>query len=208
MLYRLYQKHIFPHLLNQVMQTPSLMDLRRELLLGVSGEVLEIGFGTGINLAFYQNVDTVYALEPNAAVFQLAQERIDAAPFLVEHIAASAEQLPFADEQLQHVVSTWTLCSIADLAQSLREIYRVLQPGGTLHVVEHVLNRQSLSIQRLQHLLTPIQKKVADGCHLNRDIEVALLETGFELGEVRYIDVAGIPSLAQRMLLARVHKPK
>ena len=208
MLYRLYQKHIFPHLLNQVMQTPSLMDLRRELLLGVSGEVLEIGFGTGINLAFYQNVDTVYALEPNAAVFQLAQERIDAAPFLVEHIAASAEQLPFADEQLQHVVSTWTLCSIADLAQSLREIYRVLQPGGTLHVVEHVLNRQSLNIQRLQHLLTPIQKKVADGCHLNRDIEVALLEMGFELGEVRYIDVAGIPSLAQRMLLARVHKPK
>lgn len=208
MLYRLYQKHIFPHLLNQVMQTPSLMDLRRELLLGMSGEVLEIGFGTGINLAFYQNVDTVYALEPNAAVFQLAQERIDAAPFLVEHIAASAEQLPFADEQLQHVVSTWTLCSIADLAQSLREIYRVLQPGGTLHVVEHVLNRQSLSIQRLQHLLTPIQKKVADGCHLNRDIEVALLETGFELGEVSYIDVAGIPSLAQRMLLARVHKPK
>lgn len=199
MLYRLYQKHIFPHLLNQVMQTPSLMDLRRELLLGVSGEVLEIGFGTGINLAFYQNIDTVYALEPNAAVFQLAQERIDAAPFLVEHIAASAEQLPFADEQLQHVVSTWTLCSIADLAQSLREIYRVLQPGGTLHVVEHVLNRQSLNIQRLQHLLTPIQKKVADGCHLNRDIEVALLETGFELGEVRYIDVAGIPSLAQRM---------
>lgn len=208
MLYRLYQKHIFPHLLNQVMQTPSLMDLRRELLLGVSGEVLEIGFGTRINLAFYQNIDTVYALEPNAAVFQLAQERIDAAPFLVEHIAASAEQLPFADEQLQHVVSTWTLCSIADLAQSLREIYRVLQPGGTLHVVEHVLNRQSLNIQRLQHLLTPIQKKVADGCHLNRDIEVALLETGFELGEVRYIDVAGIPSLAQRMLLARVHKPK
>ena len=208
MLYRLYQKHIFPHLLNQVMQTPSLMDLRRELLLGVSGEVLEIGFGTGINLAFYQNIDTVYALEPNAAVFQLAQERIDAAPFLVEHIAASAEQLPFADEQLQHVVSTWTLCSIADLAQSLREIYRVLQPGGTLHVVEHVLNRQSLNIQRLQHLLTPIQKKVADGCHLNRDIEIALLETGFELGEVRYIDVAGIPSLAQRMLLARVHKPK
>ena len=208
MLYRLYQKHIFPHLLNQVMQTPSLMDLRRELLLGVSGEVLEIGFGTGINLAFYQNIDTVYALEPNAAVFQLAQERIDAAPFLVEHIAASAEQLPFADEQLQHVVSTWTLCSIADLAQSLREIYRVLQPGGPLHVVEHVLNRQSLNIQRLQHLLTPIQKKVADGCHLNRDIEVALLETGFELGEVRYIDVAGIPSLAQRMLLARVHKPK
>ncbi|HAA07872.1 MAG TPA: SAM-dependent methyltransferase, partial [Acinetobacter schindleri] len=109
MLYKLYQKHIFPHLLNQVMQTGSLMDLRRELLLGVSGEVLEIGFGTGLNLPFYQGVDTVYALEPSTEIFKLGQERIQAAPFVVEHILASAEVLPFDRDQLENVVSTWTL---------------------------------------------------------------------------------------------------
>ena len=208
MLYKLYQQHIFPHLLNQVMQTPSLMDLRRELLLDISGEVLEIGFGTGLNLPFYQSVDKLYALEPNADIFKLAETRIQQAAFPVEHIQASAETLPFAANSLQHVVSTWTLCSIAELEQSLQEIYRVLQPGGTLHVVEHVLNRQNLNIQRLQHLLTPIQKKVADGCHLNRDIEAALLETGFEIETLSYVDAEGIPKIGQRMLLARFRKPQ
>lgn len=208
MLYKIYQQHIFPHLLNQVMQTPALMDLRRELLLGVSNEVLEIGFGTGLNLPFYQLVDKLYALEPNADIFRLAETRIQQAAFPVEHIQASAETLPFAANSLQHVVSTWTLCSIPDLEQSLKEIYRVLQPGGTLHVVEHVLNRQNLKIQHLQHLLTPIQKKVADGCHLNRDIENALLETGFEIESLNYIDAAGLPKIGQHMLLARLRKSR
>lgn len=208
MLYKLYQQHIFPHLLNQVMQTPSLMDLRRELLLDISGEVLEIGFGTGLNLPFYQSVDKVYALEPNSAIFKLAEARIQQAAFQVKHIQASAEALPFAENSVENIVSTWTICSIAELEQSLQEIYRVLQPGGTLHVVEHVLNRQNLNIQRLQYLLTPIQKKVADGCHLNRDIETALLETGFEIESLNYIDAKGIPKIGQRMLLARFRKPQ
>ena len=207
MLYKLYQQHIFPHLLNQVMQTPSLMDLRRELLLDISGEVLEIGFGTGLNLPFYQLVDKVYALEPNPTIFKLAESRIQQTAFQVEHIQASAEALPFAENSVENIVSTWTLCSIAELEQSLQEIYRVLQPGGTLHVVEHVLNRQNLNIQRLQHLLTPIQKKVADGCHLNRDIETALLETGFEIETLSYVDAEGIPKIGQRMLLALFRKP-
>ena len=98
MLYKFYQQQIFPHLLNQIMQVGSLMDQRRELLQDVQGDVLEIGFGTGINVPFYQNVDTLYALEPSAEIFHLTQDRICQANFHIQHIKASAEKLPFADQ--------------------------------------------------------------------------------------------------------------
>lgn len=206
MIYKFYQQHIFPHLLNQVMQTASLMDKRRELLLPVQGEVLEIGFGTGLNLPFYQQVDTLYALEPNPDIYHLAAQRVHETPFEVQHIQASAEKLPFADCSLDHIVSTWTLCSIANLEQALDEVYRVLKPGGHLHLVEHVLHTENLYIQRLQNLLTPLQKRVADGCHLNRNIERALLDADLELIEHSYFDAEGIPKIGQRMLLARAQK--
>ena len=207
MIYKFYQQHIFPHVLNQVMQTPSLMDKRRELLLPISGEVLEIGFGTGLNLPFYQQVNTLYALEPNPDIYHLALQRLHETPFHVQHIQASAEKLPFADNSLDHIVSTWTLCSIANLEQALAEICRVLKPGGALHLVEHVLNSDSRKIQYLQQALTPVQKRIADGCHLNRNIERALKDAGLELAECRYFDAEGIPKIAQRMLLARAVRP-
>lgn len=207
MLYQFYQQRIFPHALNQVMQMPSLMDLRRELFNNIQGDVLEIGFGTGLNLAFYQNVSQVYALEPNAEIFNLAKPRIETCPFYVEHVAASAENIPFTDGHFSQVVSTWTLCSVSHLNQCLAEIFRVLKAGGTFHILEHVLNRERLNVQRLQHFLTPLQKRLADGCHLNRDIETALLEAGFEIEFVSYRTAAGLPQIANHMLFARVTKP-
>ena len=206
MIYRFYQQHIFPHVLNQVMQTPSLMDKRRELLLPISGDVLEIGFGTGLNLPFYQQVNTLYALEPNPDIYHLAAQHVHEAPFEVQHIQAYAEKLPFADHSLDHIVSTWTLCSVANLETALDEIYRVLKVGGTFHLVEHVLHDQNLYIQRLQNLLTPIQKRLADGCHLNRNIQRALTDATLELRECTYFNAVGIPKIGQRMLLARAQK--
>ena len=206
MIYKFYQQHIFPHVLNQVMQTPSLMDKRRELLLPISGDVLEIGFGTGLNLPFYQQVNTLYALEPNPDIYHLAAQRVHEAPFEVQHIQAYAEKLPFADHSLDHIVSTWTLCSVANLETALDEIYRVLKVGGTFHLVEHVLHDQNLYIQRLQNLLTPIQKRLADGCHLNRNIQRALTDATLELRECTYFNAVGIPKIGQRMLLARAQK--
>ena len=206
MIYQFYQRQVFPHLLNQVMQTASLMDKRRELLLPIEGEVLEIGFGTGLNIPFYGNVDVLYALEPNPDIYHLAVERVQHAPFHVRHVQAHAEKLPFADQSLDHVVSTWTLCSIARLVQALAEIYRVLKPTGTLHLVEHVKHPNSVKIQSLQTLLTPIQKRIGDGCHLNRDIERSLQQAKFKFIEKQYFDAEGIPSIAQKMLMARVQK--
>ena len=206
MIYKYYQQHIFPHILNQVMQVPSLMESRAELLKSIQGDVLEIGFGTGLNIPFYQAVDTLYALEPNADIFHLARERIFKAPFLVQHLQASAEKLPFADHSLDHVVSTWTMCSIANLDKALAEIRRVLKPTGTLHLVEHVEYHNNDTLKKLQNLLTPIQKIIADGCHLNRNIELLMLNAGFKFTQKSYYDAEGIPRIGRRMFFARAQK--
>ena len=205
MILKLYNQHIFPHVLNQVMQTPSLMQARGELLTQIKGSCLEIGFGTGINLPFYQQLDILYALEPSSALWQLAESRLTLAPFLVEQLQAGAENMPLSDASVDHVVSTWTMCSIAELNNALKEIHRVLKPNGIFHFVEHVLSDQK-STQRWQHALTPIQKKLADGCHLNRNIEAILQAAGFEFIEKTYFDAKGIPKIGHRMLLGRVRK--
>lgn len=208
MIYKFYQQRVFPHLLNQIMQIPSFMDKRRELLLAVEGEVLEIGFGTGINLPFYQAVDTVYALEPNADVFHLAAQRIAEAPFRVQHLQARAERIPLADHSLSNVVSTWTLCSVADVHQVITEIHRVLKVGGIFHLVEHVAydKQEHPKLKIMQDLLTPVQKVIADGCHLNRDIENELKKAGFKVLELQYDDADELPKVARRLLFARVEK--
>ena len=205
MIYKFYQQRIFPHLLNKVMQTPSMMDARAELLRKVKGQVLEIGFGTGLNLPFYQ-VEQLIALEPNTDLYQLAQKNVLNAPFNVQHIQASAEKLPFADHSIDQIVSTWTLCSIANLQQALAEIYRVLKPEGTFHLVEHVQYHDHPTLKKLQNALTPLQKVIADGCHLNRNIELDLSNANFKFIEKYYFDADELPKIGRRMLMARVQK--
>ncbi len=132
-------------------------------------------------------------LKPVLEIYHLALERVQAAAFEVHHVQARAEKLPFADQSLEHVVSTWTLCSIAELELALAEILRCSNRVAPSHVVEHVLNTNNLYIQRLQHLLTPVQKRLADGCHLNRNIEQALKMAGFNMIEQHYFYAEGIP---------------
>ena len=148
----------------------------------------------------------MYALEPNRDVYQLAQKRVFDAPFHVQHIQASAEKLPFADHSVENIVSTWTMCSIANLDKAIQEIYRVLKPQGTLHLIEHVQYHDNNTLKKLQDLLTPIQKVIADGCHLNRNIELELLNANFKFSEKYYFDAEDLPKIGRRMFMARAHK--
>jgi len=146
------------------------------------GDVLEVGAGTGLNLPRYRSADLLVALEPHRTYSQRLRARAGAAHVPVEVVAGTAEELPFADESFDNVVTTLSLCSVGDLDVALAEIRRVLRPGGALHFLEHV--RGEGATARWQDRLTPIQRRIADGCHLNRDTAAAILQAGFEITEL------------------------
>jgi ubiquinone/menaquinone biosynthesis C-methylase UbiE len=155
------------------MARPSIAELRRRVIGQARGRVLEIGFGTGLNLPFYaaDRVELLVAVEPNAGMSRWTRQRVATASFPVEqHRLDAAGRLPFEDESFDTVVSTWTMCSIRDLPAALAEAHRVLKRGGKLLFVEHGLSPEG-RVARWQRRLTPIFRIVGDGCHLDRDIE-------------------------------------
>ncbi|WP_242026844.1 class I SAM-dependent methyltransferase [Phormidium tenue] len=168
---------------------------RREVLADVSGDVLEIGFGTGLNLPYYPDpVRQIVTVDPNPGVHRLAQQRIDASPITVDHRMLSGEALPMADHSFDSVVSTFTLCSIPNIEQALAEIYRVLRPGGRFFFVEHGLSDEP-SVQVWQHRLTPLQKRIAGGCHFDRDMG-QLIEQQFDQVELKAAYAQKVPKFA------------
>ncbi len=165
-----YSQFLLPRLLDWAMSDQTFSQYRRELLSQVTGDTLEIGFGTGLNLPHYPpDLRKLTAIDVNPGMSAIAQRRIRESGIAVDHRVLSGESLPIAPSQFDSVVSTWTLCSIANVEQALQEIYRVLKPGGRFFFIEHGLSREAKT-QVWQHRLTPIQKVIADGCHLDRDI--------------------------------------
>ncbi|MEH2202750.1 MAG: class I SAM-dependent methyltransferase [Nostoc sp.] len=180
----LYSRVIFPRLLDWSLSVPNLAKYRQKLLADVTGEVLEIGFGTGLNLAYYPcSIHKITTVDVNPGMNALANKRISDSGIIVERLLLSSENLPMPDNTFDSVVSTWTLCSIVNVQQALQEVYRVLKPGGRFFFVEHGLSDKP-HLQVWQHRLTPIQKVVADGCHLNRDIQ-KLIEQHFDCVELK-----------------------
>jgi len=167
----LYSQFIMPRLQDWSMSDASLSNYRQQVLAQVKGETLEIGFGTGLNLPYYpKHIKKLITVDANPGMNALALKRIQASDIVVEHNVLSGENLPFASQSFDSVVTTWTLCSIANVEQALKEIYRVLKPQGKYFFIEHGLSNDA-KVQVWQNRLTPIQKVIADGCHLNRDIK-------------------------------------
>lgn len=171
----LYSRHLFPWVLDHAMRREPIERQRPIALAGARGEVLEIGFGTGLNLPHYpREVTRVVALEPNAKVSRRARERIEASPVEVELAALRGDRpLPFDAGRFDSAVSTWTLCTIPDVDRALAEVHRVLKPGGRLFFVEHGLASDP-GVQRWQHRLNPVSRALGDGCNLDRDIAALL----------------------------------
>lgn len=174
-----YSKWIFPRLCDFFLGRPCVARHRRELLQHAYGEVLEIGFGTGLNLSHYpERVRKITTVDPNIGMHQLAQERIRKAGIAVEQRLTSSEILPFENDTFKCVVSTFTLCSIDGVERALQEIHRVLKPGGVFLFLEHGLSPDA-GVQKWQRRLNWLEKRLADGCRLDRDIRALLAALPF-----------------------------
>lgn len=177
----LYREQVFPRVMNAVMNTAQTRLARERVCAGLAGEVVEIGFGTGLNLPHLPpSVTRLRVVEPSGLGVRMAAARVAAAPFPVEVAGLDGQALPFADASADAVLCTWSLCSIPDPVSAVREVRRVLRPGGRLHFVEHG-RAPDERVRRWQARLNPVQRRLGCGCHLDRDIPALLVAGGMRV---------------------------
>jgi ubiquinone/menaquinone biosynthesis C-methylase UbiE len=180
-----YSEHLVPRITNVALAHKRTGEVRERVCAGLSGDVVEIGFGSGLNAAFYPpEVDEVLAVEPSEVSWRMAAPRVAAARTTVKRVGLDGQSLPLPDASADSALSTWTLCTIPDAGQALAEVRRVLRPGGTLHFVEHGRSPDA-AVRRWQERLDPIQKRMAGGCHLSRPIADLMTDAGFTIDVLR-----------------------
>jgi ubiquinone/menaquinone biosynthesis C-methylase UbiE len=188
-----YREQVVPRLLNKAMDTKVEREVRARVCAPLAGEVVEIGFGSGLNTPFYPPAVTrVYAVEPAQVSMRLAAPRIAETAAPVELAGLTGERLDLPSDTFDAILSTWTLCSIADVDAALDEMRRVLKPGGTFHFVEHG-HAPEPGVARWQQRLEPLSTRVLGGCHTTRRISERIEGVGFEVETLDNYYAKGAP---------------
>lgn len=200
-------EQVLPRIINAVCNMKENTPQRRRVCDGLAGDVVEVGFGSGLNVPFYPAaVEGVAAVEPADVGWKLAAKRLGASAVPVQRAGLNGESLPFPDDRFDAALSTWTMCTIPDIDAALRELRRVLKPGGTLHFVEHGLAPDE-GVRRWQHRLEPVQKRVFGGCHLTRPIADLLTGAGFTITELDVYYEKGAPKFVGANSLGVARSP-
>lgn len=181
----IYREQVLPRVIDKALGNEGIAKYRRTVAADLSGEVVEIGFGSGLNMPEYPaEVTKVYAVEPATVGQKLAADRVAASPIEVEYVGLDGRSLPLADDSCDGALSTFTLCTIPDEAAALAELVRVVKPGGRIHLLEHGRARDD-AVHKWQKRLNPIQRRVGDGCHLDRDHTALVEAAGLEIEDAR-----------------------
>ncbi len=187
----MWRNQVVPRATDLLLDTVEVRRLRQEALAGAFGEVVEVGFGSGLNLASYPPAVTkVLAVEPSKVALRLAARRISSRRVPVELVGLDAQELALESSSVACAVSTFTLCTVPSPSRTLEELLRVLEPGGTFHFLEHGLSPVA-GVARWQRRLNPLQRRLGGGCQLDRPIDRLVREAGFLLRELRFEQMGG-----------------
>jgi len=192
-----YDKYILPRFINCACGTKPIMKQREKVVPLASGRVLEIGIGTGLNLDYYSGhqVEKVIGLDPSEESWELAAKRAENVDFPLEFVGLPGEEIPLEDASIDTVVVTYALCTIPDPVKALEGMRRVLKPNGRLLFSEHG-RALDAGVRKWQDRINPLWKKIAGGCHLNRDIPDLLAQGGFDVKDLDTIYLPGTPRFA------------
>jgi ubiquinone/menaquinone biosynthesis C-methylase UbiE len=180
----IYSRYVLPRLTHLSMRQAQLRAYRERVVGGATGRVLEIGFGSGLNLPYYnETVDEIIDIDSSPGMLALAERSVASSPRKVTLIARSAHDLPLDDKSIDTIVVTWSLCSIVDVRRALMEARRVLRPDGQMRFVEHGQTPDP-KVAIWQDRLTPLWRRCAGGCHLNRKMDDLVRGAGFQLPEL------------------------